>query len=484
MSKFPDNFFWGGATAANQCEGAYNEGGKGLSTADIITVGSYDKMRLITTEGVVKGEYYPSHVAIDSYHRYKEDIALYAEMGFNMYRMSIAWSRIFPNGDEKEPNKQGLDFYRAVFAELKKYNIQPLVTLSHYEMPLGLCLKYRGWSDKNVIDCFVRYATTVMKEFKDYVKYWITFNEINVGLTPYCNVMLGILPQGENKNFVQKEGDGEYILRLNGLKNQFIASALVVDRAKEINKENKVGCMLAGNVFYPRTCNPDDAITAQEKMQLGHNICADVQARGYYPSYAKKYFERINYQLDLTKEEEEILRKGVVDFISFSYYSSSCAAAEPEQYGQSKGNFSRGLPNPYLKTSQWGWTIDAVGLRYYLNLMYDRYQLPLIIVENGLGAVDLPEKDGAIHDQYRIEYLKEHIEQMGKAIELDGVDLFGYLPWGCIDLVSASTGEMKKRYGFIYVDRDDAGNGTLNRSRKDSFFWYKKVIATNGEVLD
>lgn len=467
--KFRKDFLWGGAVAANQCEGAYNVGGKGLSSADCMTAGSVNKKR-VYTDGVIDGEYYPNHKGIDFYHRYKEDIALFAQMGFKCFRTSIAWSRIYPNGDEKEPNEEGLKFYDDLFDECLKYGIEPVVTLSHYETPYGLVKNYGSWRNRKMIELFEKYAITVFERYKNKVKYWLTFNEINSVLV-FPHIPTGIrLTEEENKDQVCYQA-AHY---------QMVASAKAVIAGHKINPNFKIGMMMIYPTTYAKTCKPEDQIALMEKMDKAY-MFSDVQVRGYYTSKMKKYFERNHLSLDITLEDEEILKNGKVDYIGFSYYDSHTASVE--EIDQSSGNVFGGS-NPYLKVSEWGWPIDAVGLRIALNQLYDRYQVPLFIVENGLGAVDSVGEDGMVHDSYRIDYLREHIKQMALAVNVDGVDLMGYTPWGCIDLISMSTGEIKKRYGFIYVDCDIHGNGTLNRSKKESFYWYKQVIETCGENLD
>lgn len=480
INKFPEGFLWGGATAANQVEGGYNEGGKGLSIADVLTAGSHTVPRRITPT-IEEGLYYPNHEAVDFYHRYKDDIKLFAEMGFKAFRMSIAWSRIFPNGDDSEPNEEGLRFYDDVFAELKKYNIEPIVTISHYETPLNLAKKYNGWADRRLIDFYVRYCDVIFRRYKNVVKYWLTFNEINALTMPWGTYMAGaIMPNGDRE--ISNNGDANEQIRYQALHHQFLASAKAVKLGHEINKDFKIGCMIAYMCFYPLTCNPDDVLLAQQKDNLHNFLCSDVQVRGEYPGFAKRYFKEKNINIEMQEDDEQILKEGKVDFYTFSYYMSHCISANQNQE-KIGGNISLGLKNPYLKSSDWGWQIDPKGLRWTLNNIYYRYQIPIMVVENGLGAVDIVEADGSINDDYRIDYLREHIKQMKEAIA-DGVDLIGYTTWGCIDLVSAGTGEMKKRYGFIYVDRDDEGRGTLNRMKKKSFYWYKKVIETNGEDLE
>lgn len=480
---FPERFFWGGATAANQCEGGFDVGGKGDSTADHLTKGSKTEPRIFTRTWNSE-LFYPSHEAIDFYHRYREDIAMFAEMGFKMYRMSINWTRIFPNGDEEKPNQEGLDFYRSVFEECRKYGIEPLVTLSHYEMPYHLAEAYGGWRNRKCVDFFVRYAKTVFSEYKGLVRYWLTFNEINASVHYFGAFMSGgILPEGETFQMHMPESSHvQEVERFQALHHQFIASARAVEVAHETDSKNQVGCMLAGMIHYPYSCHPDDMLLAQQKMQLDNYFCGDVMVRGRYPYFAERFFAEHDIEIRQEEGDSAQLQRGKTDFISFSYYSTSAVSHEKE-LETTKGNIAAGVANPYLQTSEWGWQIDPVGLRWYLNELYGRYGVPLMVVENGLGAVDQVEYDGSIHDPYRIDYMREHIKAMKEAIG-DGVDLRAYTPWGCIDLVSASTGEMKKRYGMIYVDRDSDGNGTLQRRKKDSFYWYKKVIASNGDDLN
>lgn len=471
-NAFPKNFLWGGAVAANQLEGAWNINGKGPSTADVATAGAVDKAREYT-DGVVEGLYYPSHDAIDFYHRYKEDIALLGEMGFKCFRTSIAWTRIFPNGDESEPNEAGLKFYDDLFDECLKYGIEPVITISHYEMPYGLVEKYGSWRDRRLVDFYENYCKSIFTRFKNKVKYWMTFNEINV-ITLHPFIPAGIkFREGENKEQVIYQA----------AHHQLIASAKAVALGHSINPDFKIGCMLLYPLTYSETCNPNDVMASIEAMNK-HYFFTDVHARGYYPNYMKKYLERNNIEIKMEAGDEELLKIGKVDYIGFSYYMSLVATSDEEKLkAAAGGNMLGGIKNPYLKASDWGWQVDPVGLRISLNNLYDRYQIPLFIVENGFGAVDVREADGTVNDDYRISYLKQHIEEMKKAVSLDGVELLGYTPWGCIDLISAGTGEMKKRYGFIYVDKDNDGKGTLNRSKKKSFYWYKNVIASNGEEL-
>lgn len=487
--SFPKNFLWGGATAANQYEGGWNEGGKGESTADHLTLGSRFKPRQFT-EDIRDDFVYPSHRATDFYHRYKEDIKLFAEMGFKIFRMSINWSRIFPKG-EGEINQEGLNFYHKVFKELRKYDIEPLVTISHYELPFALSKKYDGWVGKETIECFVTYAHTLFNEYKNEVRYWLTFNEINSVSLEGSGYLSGGIYSIENKNMTAGVLDkddritysaSERNKQFLALHNMFIASARAVKIGHDINPEFKIGCMIGGICQNPYSCRPEDLLATIKARQSVFWFCSDVQVRGYYPSYMNRYFKENNINIEITESDKEELKNGCVDFYSFSYYSTGCITTD-EKIAKTTGNLVFGAANPYLKTSEWGWQIDPIGLRCFLNEIYDRYQKPIMVVENGLGQSDVLEEDGSIHDNYRIEYFKSHIQSMSEAIE-DGVDLIGYTPWGCIDVVAASTGEMAKRYGFIYVDYQDDGSGSGERYRKDSFYWYKKCIELNGNIFD
>lgn len=465
---FPKGFLWGGAVAANQCEGAYLEDGKGLSVQDVMPKGIRGPHTDKPTPDNLKLE------GIDFYHRYPEDIKMFAEMGFKVFRTSIAWARIFPNGDDETPNEAGLQFYDRLFDECRKYGIEPLVTLSHYEPPLALAVKYDGWRDRRTIGFFTKYAETVFERYKDKVKYWLTFNEINsLFNAPFMSGAIA----------TPKEQLTEEDL-YRAVHHQLLASAAAVKLCHEMIPDAKIGCMILGITVYPLTPDPADIIKTMERDRETY-LFADVHARGAYPRYLLRYFEKNGIDIGLTQADEELLRH-TVDFISFSYYSSICETADPSRGGQTGGNLSRGYKNPYVKASEWGWQIDPQGLRYTLNKLYDRYQLPLFIVENGLGAEDVLVDDGhggkTVKDDYRIAYLNDHLVQVEKAID-DGVDVMGYTSWGCIDLVSASTAEMRKRYGYIYVDRNDDGSGSLKRYRKQSFDWYKRVIETNGESL-
>lgn len=488
--RFPKNFMWGGATAAHQVEGGYNEGGKGLGIMDIATCGSKDTYREITFEMDGKegrmplfdmGEFpegavfkcfddvfYPNHEASDFYHHFREDIAWMAEMGFKCFRMSIAWPRIFPNGDDKEPNEEGLRFYDAVFDELLKYGIQPIVTISHYETPLALTQKWNSWVDRRTIDCFVEYCKTIFQRYQDKVKYWMTFNEINV--MDFCPFLGSGIITADRSEIAQ------------AVHHMFVASAKAVLMCHEIIPDARIGCMLAYTPYYPYDCNPKNYLLAMQAKESVY-FYGDVMVRGRYPRARLRQIEEEEISITMENGDLETIGQGTVDFIGISYYQSGTVSVDTS-LEQTEGNMITCVKNPYIPTSQWGWQVDPTGLWIALSELYGRYQIPLMVVENGLGAQDEEAADGKIHDDYRIDYLKQHVKAMERAVQEDGVELMGYTPWGCIDLVSASTGEMAKRYGMIYVNKHDDGTGDYSRKRKDSFYWYKKVIETNGEAVE
>ncbi len=474
-----DDFLWGAATAANQVEGGFDEDGKGLSCADMLSNGTKEIPRQITPRKAEEDLYYPNRIASDFYHHYEEDINLMAEMGLKCYRMSIAWTRIFPTGIEKEPNEAGLVFYDRIFDLLRKKDIEPIVTISHYEMPIYLVNHYNGWASREVIDFYLNYCKVLFERYHDKVTYWMTFNEINCGTLSLGNYMsLGIVNEGTR--YFNKQTD-DIQQRYLALHHQFLASAMAVQLGHQMDKRLQVGCMIAMMPTYPLTCHPKDLLKFQRQWQEINYYCTDVMIRGEYGAYAKRMWEENHIQLSLTPQDEAILKQGTTDYIAISYYQTNCVSHE-DDHSMIGGNLLAGVANPYLKASEWGWQIDPDGLRYTLNELYGRYQRPIMIVENGLGAFDKLEEDGSIHDPYRIDYLKQHISSMLNAIK-DGVDVIGYTPWSAIDIVSASTGEMAKRYGFIYVDSDDYGKGSFKRYKKDSFYWYAKVIESNGEKL-
>lgn len=488
------DFLWGGATAASQVEGAWQEGGSGMSVNDMLTSGSRSdprKVTYVTPDGEecaqsmltidnvpagstfepIEGYVYPNQTGVDFYHHYKEDIALFAEMGFRCFRMSVAWSRIFPNGDDAVPNEEGLAFYDAVIDELVANGIEPLITISHYEPPVALTEKWGSWTDERTVDCYLRYARVLFERYRGKVTHWITFNEIN------CMNFLGWLGAGVPTT--------DEATKAIAIKNQLVASARAVKLGHDVDSNNMIGCMLAYDLSYPNTCRPEDVLETWKVMNRMYYF-GDVLVRGEYPNYLLKEYERKGIDIHLTAREAQDLHEGTIDYVPFSYYMSHNQAAHSAGE-KSIGNMSTGFDNPYLKQSAWGWAIDPVGLRISLDYLYDRYQLPLMIVENGLGALDELVDDGkggkTVNDDYRIDYLRAHLTEMEKAVDEDGVDLMGYTMWACIDSVSASTGEMSKRYGFVYVDKNDDGSGTYQRYKKKSFGWYKKVIASNGEDL-
>ncbi len=466
---FPKGFLWGGATAANQMEGAYDEDGKGLSVEDVTPRG----VKGVRTETPTKDNL--KLIGIDFYHRYKEDLKLLAGMGFTVFRLSIAWSRIFPNGDDETPNEKGLEFYDKVFDICHELGMEPLVTLSHYEIPLNLAKKYNGWTDRRLVGFFERYVRTVFERYKGKVHFFLTFNEVNSILeTPFTSG--GISTPKDQLSLSDL---------YQAIHNEMAASALATKIAHEIDPEIKVGCMVLSMPVYPLTCSPDDVIAAMKENHK-NEMFLEIHARGRYPGYMKRYMREHQIQITPEPGDEKLLQENTVDFISFSYYVSVCATADPAKNTRGEGNLLGGVPNPYLKSSEWGWQIDPQGLRYTLNDFWDRYQKPLFIVENGLGAKDTLIPGGpdgmTVEDDYRISYMKEHLLQVEEAIE-DGVPVMGYTSWAPIDLVSASTAQMSKRYGFIYVDRNDDGSGSLARYRKKSCAWYKRVIETNGRSL-
>ncbi|WP_430595874.1 glycoside hydrolase family 1 protein [Streptococcus gallolyticus] len=484
--ELPKGFLWGGATADFQYEGGFDEGGRGLLSHDYETDGSQENPRHHTMQMpdgsiinprssffyadpvpkeaqpvFLEDEYYPSHRAVDFYHNYKEDIALMAGMGFNVFRFSICWSRIFPTGEEETPNEEGLAFYDDVINEMAKYGMEPLITICHDELPMHLALKYDGWSSRHVIDCYVKYCKTLFERYGDRCRYWLTFNEINA--------VRGFGPCGTR----QSEGQDRY----QAAHHMFVASARAVKLGHEMMPNSQFGAMYAMSELYPATCKPEDVFhRLQERRENWYFI--DIMGRGYYPRYAKEIWRRQGVkEIVFADDDEELLREGQLDFISFSYYRSNTTKAGDDWFNVG------GSTNPYLKETPWGWPVDPLGLRHVMNEIYDRIQKPIFIVENGMGAIDELDENGIVQDDYRIDYLRDHLQAMADAIIIDGVECIGYTMWGPVDLVSLSTGEMKKRYGFIYVDMDDKGNGSLKRTPKKSYAWMKEIIASNGAKL-
>ena len=484
--ELPKGFLWGGATADFQYEGGFDEGGRGLLSHDYETDGSQENPRHHTMQMpdgsiinprssffyadpvpkeaqpvFLEDEYYPSHRAVDFYHHYKEDIALMAGMGFNVFRFSICWSRIFPTGEEETPNEEGLAFYDDVINEMAKYGMEPLITICHDELPMHLALKYDGWSSRHVIDCYVKYCKTLFERYGDRCRYWLTFNEINA--------VRGFGPCGTR----QSEGQDRY----QAAHHMFVASERAVKLGHEMMPNSQFGAMYAMSELYPATCKPEDVFhRLQERRENWYFI--DIMGRGYYPRYVKEIWRRRGVkEIVFAEGDEEILREGQLDFISFSYYRSNTTKAGDDWFNVG------GATNPYLKETPWGWPVDPLGLRHVMNEIYDRIQKPIFIVENGMGAIDELDENGIVQDDYRIDYLRDHLQAMADAIIIDGVECLGYTMWGPVDLVSLSTGEMKKRYGFIYVDMDDKGNGSLKRTPKKSYAWMKEIIASNGAKL-
>lgn len=485
-TDFPNDFLWGGAISANQSEGAWNKGNKGISIQDTLRykdeIGVSDFVKLFeTTHKDIQDALestddnkYPKRHGIDFYHRYKDDIAMFAEMGFKALRISIAWTRIFPSPEDDYPNQEGIKFYKNLFETLREYNIEPIVTLSHYDPSIELVRKYRGWYSRDVVDLFVKYAKVCFENFGDYVKYWLTFNEVD-SMIRHPLTTGGLLEE----DFPNIPFD-EAIYQ--AMHHQLLASAITTKMCHEIIPESSVGCMLTKLCFYPYSPKPEDNLATQQRMRMIYKY-SDIQVFGEYPKYLNQEIKNKGCKVNKKPEDEMILKEGTVDFVSFSYYMSSLMAMDTEGLDMAPGNTVNGVKNPYLTSSEWGWQTDPIGLRISLVDLYDRYRKPLLIVENGLGAKDIVE-DGKIHDTYRMEYLKEHVQAMYKSIYEDGVDLIGYTWWGCIDIVSESTRQMSKRYGMIYVDVDDYGKGTYERLRKDSFYYYKQIIESNGNNLE
>ncbi len=477
--QFPEGFLWGAATAATQCEGAWDRDGKGPTILDHATNGDREHPRLITSE-VSEDYFYPSHTGCEQYDHYEEDVELFAQMGLKTYRMSISWARIFPNGDDPEPNRAGIEYYRRLFQKCRECGIEPTVTMTHYDMPWNLAKNYGGWANRDLIDLFVRYARTVFTEYKGLVTRWLTFNELNFSTVSYGEfVTSGILPRKGHIIMVDPDATrADVSRRFQALHNCLVAAAKCVTLAHRIDPANQVGCMMCGFAFYPLTCKPADVAAAQRDMEIWDYYCMDAQVRGAYPYWAPRFWREHGIELEVGEGDLEAMRAGTVDFIGFSYYRTDCSSGS---MAQQAGGTDFGMPNPELQKTDWGWTIDPDGLRWLLNELYSRYQKPMMIVENGIGEYEDFE-DGTVHDQARIEFLRAHIKAMGEALE-DGVDVIGYTPWSAIDIVSAGTGEFKKRYGFIHVDADDLGHGTYVRTPKDSFWWYRHVIETNGADL-
>lgn len=484
---FDSDFLWGGAISCSQADGAWNEGGKGKSTQDcrwLDGTWTHDQiedkhqnnpfchdelMNALADDGV---EFYPFRRGNDFYHHYREDIALFAEMGLKLFRTSICWSRIYPNGDDLEPNREGIEWYRSMLGECKKHGIKTFVTMLHYDIPVNLVTTYGGWKNRKTIDFFARYVETIVTELGDLVDFWLPFNEFNAArFSPWDGVCLVKDEEGENFD--------RAIFQC--LHHEFVANARAVEIVHRLSPDTPVGGMIARFCTYPATCRPEDNMQAIHDDQYSNWFYTDVMARGKYPAYMNRYFDACDIEIQMEPGDEELIARNTVDFLAFSYYFSQVSTCD-QGWEKTAGNLVMANKNPYLETSEWGWQLDPIGLRVTLNQMYDRYGLPLYIAENGLGTSDVVEEDGSIHDEYRIDYLRQHIKCLKEAV-IDGVDVRGYMIWGFIDLVACGPLTMDKRYGLIYVDLDNCGNGTAERSRKDSFYWYQKCIATNGEDL-
>lgn len=481
--SFPDNFLWGGAISANQTEGACKENGRTLSLIEVLPKNKVDRKKFVMPrlnrqmleEGLSSDDLlkYPKRAGIDFYHRYKEDIALFAEMGFKGFRFSISWSRVFPDVNDEIPNAEGLRFYADVVDTCLSYGIEPLVTILHTDLPIQIATEYDGWSNPKVIGLYMKFVNTLLTHFNGRIKYWVPFNEINMDILSGTRKM-GILHEGES-NYEQ--------LVYQGLHHEFVASAMVVNLAHKINPENKVGHMIAAFTTYPYSCKPKDMLACMRDDRFKNLFFLDILNFGEYPYYIKDYWKKHNITITVKDSDFEILKGNKADFIGISYYNSIVSADDTGNLEVTAGNVFNTYKNPYLEVSEWGWSIDPTGFRYELHHLYDRYHLPIFVLENGLGCAESLDENNEIHDDYRIEYLRRHFMEMEQAIE-EGVEVIGYTMWGCIDLISAGTSEMSKRYGFIYVDQDDELKGTKDRYKKDSFYWYKKVIASNGQDLD
>lgn len=484
MNKgFPKNFLWGGALSACQAEGAYNVDGKTLTVPEVMPFNPKNDRKVtkqlkITKEMIEEAKNdpdtikYPKRRGIDFYHTYKEDMALFKEMGFKVFRYSISWARLFPNGNDKEPNELGLKFYDSVIDECLKNGMEPLITISHFDFPIVLIEKFGGWYNRKLIDLYLRYCEVIFNRYKGKVKYWVTFNEINMSIKAGPKTM-GVIDEGQ-ENYEE--------MLFQALHHQFVAAAKATKLAHEINKENKIGSMVAYFTTYPYTCKPADALAMQKDDQMKNLFYLDILNGGKYPYYSKKYFEEHNIKLNIKDGDLEVIKENTADFVGMSYYNSMISSDDGDQLELTAGNVHSVYKNPHLDANEWGWQIDPIGLRYTLNHVYDRFGLPVFILENSSGFFDELTEDNKVHDPYRVDFLRKHIEQLKLAIE-DGVEVIGYTMWGPIDMISSGTSEMSKRYGFIYVDQDDYGNGTMKRYKKDSFYWYKNVIATNGKEL-
>ncbi|MGT2737149.1 glycoside hydrolase family 1 protein [Streptococcus orisratti] len=468
-----ENFLWGVAMSASQAEGEALKDGKGLVMDDVVANANNERYQATADIDIALGktyDYYPSHRAIDFYNRYPEDIKRFADLGAKALRTSINWARIFPNGTEEEPNEAGLAFYDRVFDECLNYGIEPVITLNHFNTPFEFYYS-GGWKNRELIGHFARYAETVFKRYKDKVKYWMTINEINMILS--LPLVGGLINPTKEENVIQAKYQGAHY--------QLVASALAVKIGKEINPDFQIGCMMGAGMTYPYSCNPEDVWEAYQENEKEYALI-DVQVKGVYPYSLTNKLKREGIELDITDEDLTILKENTVDFVGLSYYSSRLTAADKASLQRAGANLNSTLKNPYLKSNDFGWQSDPLGFRITLNELYSRYQLPLFVVENGYSALEKMEDNNPIEDDYRIDYIREHLKELKNAMD-DGVEIIGYTPWSGIDIISASSGMIEKRYGLIYVDLDDEGNGSLDRTPKKSYHWYQKVISSNGANL-
>lgn len=468
------SILWGGATSASQYEGGWQEGNRGMDTQDcrpyqkrssnattttrLLTQTTIDQAKAVSVDSG-----YPFRKGSDGYHHIHEDMDLLEELGLDIYRLSISWSRLYPKGDEEEPNPEGIAYYNQIFNRIRNNNMKVFLTMNHYAVPLYLVEHYGGWTNRKLITFYLRFAKTVFEQWGDCIDYYLPFNEINAGyFSPYNGVGL-----------VRKE-DSPYdqSLVFQSLHHQFVASAKVIQLGHEMVK-GSFGCMIACFCYYPYSCKPEDNMKLINEENVNQWFCMDVLSRGAYPHYIWRFFEERGIHIEISAEDKQVLKDHTADFVSISYYQSSVISVEEKE--KTAGNLVVSTINPYLKATKWGWQIDPIGLRISLNKVYDRYQKPVFISENGLGSEDILDANNHIHDAYRIAYLQEHFEQIHEAVK-DGVEVLGYIMWGIIDIVSAGSCEMEKRYGVIYVDADNEGNGSYARYKKDSFAWYQNYI--------
>ena len=465
IKDFPKNFLWGASTSAYQVEGAWNEDGKGLSVIDMLD--------------------HPEDtsdfkVASDHYHRYKEDVKLFSELGLKAYRFSIAWSRIIPNGIG-EVNQKGIEFYNNLIDELNKYNIEPIVTIYHFDLPYEL-EKNGGWNNRETIDAFVEYANVLFNHFGDKVKYWLTINEQNTMiLHPGA---IGIPKGGKLPSKKELYQQNHHML---------LAQAKVMSLCHKKCKNAKIGPALNITTMYGETCNPNDAIAAHNWETLRGWSFLDLAVYGRYNRLFWSYLEDRELEPLILEGDMEIMKNGKPDFIAMNYYSTATIAqskgdnsdvsprAGDQQIMLGEPGVYRAAENPYVDKSKYGWVVDPVGLRMTLRKVSERYDLPILITENGYGDKDILEENDVINDDDRIDFIKKHLEQLKLAIA-DGVDILGYCPWSAIDVVSTHQG-YGKRYGFIYVNRDEFNLMDLRRIKKKSFYWYKNLIETNGKNI-